>query len=78
MASTAKKPRLWVSRDSESWDPDQYELWSSKPRWNSEYKYWTNVGAALCSFCAKDFEKYTGIHLEPGTCKRVSKLVMEL
>jgi hypothetical protein len=80
--------QLWIARD-ESWSAG-YELFAGKPRLMEEESFFSpgtmkyyEAGRAKGNrsldliFCAADFEKFSGLKLRPGECRKI-RIHMEL
>ena len=67
----------YLSRDkNESWE--YIDFWDHKPEFiDGAYHIYGNN--KLCySFCRKDFEKITGIHLKPGELRKIEYIKIKL
>lgn len=70
-----KKPRaVWLGRRAD-WDGD-YEIGSKASVWEKHAGFVR--GKFLADFCPKDFERITGIRLEPGESVKVRIVVEEV
>lgn len=71
-----KLKKLYLSRDSGGYS--QYELWVGKPEYETTFGGRLYQGRELQAFCAKDFQRVTGVSLKPGECVKVEITVTEV
>lgn len=74
-----KSSPLWAARRSGKYENGQVRLYwgMATPKAEKDYKgdisQWRNYGGTFCvaDHCATQFEQFTGLRIEPGTCVRV-------
>ncbi len=65
-----RKHRLWLGK-SKSYT-SHYRIGTKKSLWDGD---WFREDSFMRTFCASDFEKYTGIKLKPGECREITSLI---
>jgi len=83
MAKQKKRPKkVWLSRNKNVNAYDEgttYQLWKCKPKVNAaREQFWLeHDDSVLSTMCSRDFELFTGFHLEPGEYVQV-RIFVEL